>query len=154
MTAPGSPWMTMYLVGPRNSPVGARNPGSSKSFMMLVISSGLNCTGTDEFTTVAGDRSRKNKNNSGRRRSRNWWFCYLREGGALCPDGAVVADDGGGGEVVALDLAHQVLVDVRLPRHLRSPARSACRARPRKFVARVDLVRFVSCWLLGVRRGL
>lgn len=111
--------MTMYLVGPRNSPVGARNPGSSKSFMMLVISSGLNCTGTDEFTTVAGDRSRKNKNNRGRRRSRNWWFCYLREGGALCPDGAVVADDGGGGEVVALDLAHQVLVDVRLPRHLR-----------------------------------
>jgi hypothetical protein len=31
-----------------------------------------------------------------------------------------VAEDGGGGEVVALDLAHQVLVDVRLPRHLRS----------------------------------
>jgi hypothetical protein len=28
-----------------------------------------------------------------------------------------VADDGGGGEVVALDLAHEVLVDVRLPRH-------------------------------------
>jgi hypothetical protein len=30
-----------------------------------------------------------------------------------------VAEDGGGGEVVALDLAHQVLVDVSLPRHLR-----------------------------------
>uniref|UniRef100_A0A0A9DIB5 Uncharacterized protein n=1 Tax=Arundo donax TaxID=35708 RepID=A0A0A9DIB5_ARUDO len=43
MTAPGSPWMTMYLVGPRKRPVGARNPGSSKSFMMLVVSSGLNC---------------------------------------------------------------------------------------------------------------
>jgi hypothetical protein len=42
MTAPGSPWMTMYLVGPRKRPVGARNPGSSKSFMMLAISSGLN----------------------------------------------------------------------------------------------------------------
>jgi hypothetical protein len=34
-----------------------------------------------------------------------------------------VAEDGGGGEVVALDVAHQVLVHVRLPRHLRlSPA--------------------------------
>jgi hypothetical protein len=48
---------------------------------------------------------------------------YRGKRGALSPDGAVVADDGGGGEVVALDLAHQVLVHVRLPRHLRlSPA--------------------------------
>jgi hypothetical protein len=29
-----------------------------------------------------------------------------------------VAEDGGGGEVVPLDLAHQVVVNVRLPRHL------------------------------------
>jgi hypothetical protein len=43
---------------------------------------------------------------------------YRREGGALSPDAAVVADDGGGGEVVPVDLAHQVVVDVRLPRHL------------------------------------
>jgi hypothetical protein len=47
-----------------------------------------------------------------------------RECGALGPDGAVVADDGGGGEVVvALDLAHEVLVDVGLPRH---PFRPCC----------------------------
>ena len=44
---------------------------------------------------------------------------YLREGRALSPDGAVVADDGGGGEVLpgAVDVAHQVLVHVGLPRH-------------------------------------
>ena len=46
----------------------------------------------------------------------------LRERGALSPDGAVMADDRRRGEVVALDLAHEVLVDVRLPRH---PAASA-----------------------------
>ena len=33
-----------------------------------------------------------------------------------------MAYDGGGGEMLAFDLAHQVLVDVRLPRHL-APAR-------------------------------
>lgn len=44
----------------------------------------------------------------------------LGEAGALGPDVAVLADDGGGGQVVALHLAHQVLVDVLLPRHLRS----------------------------------
>lgn len=44
---------------------------------------------------------------------------YLGEVGGLRPDAAVVADDGGGGEVVAVNLAHQVVVDVRLPRHLR-----------------------------------
>lgn len=41
----------------------------------------------------------------------------LREIGALGPNGAVLADDGGGGEVVALDFAEQVVVDVGLPRH-------------------------------------
>lgn len=46
----------------------------------------------------------------------------LGECGALRPDGAVVAGDGRGREVVALDLAHQVLVHVRLPRHLLRPA--------------------------------
>lgn len=43
MTTPGSPWITMYFVPPRKRPVGARLPGSSKSFMMPVISSGLYC---------------------------------------------------------------------------------------------------------------
>jgi hypothetical protein len=31
----------MYFVPPRKRPVGARVPGSSKSFMMAAISSGL-----------------------------------------------------------------------------------------------------------------
>ena len=44
----------------------------------------------------------------------------LRKSGALSPNAAVMADDGGGGEVVAVDLAQQVVVHVRLPRHLRS----------------------------------
>lgn len=42
----------------------------------------------------------------------------LREGGALSPDGAVMAEDSGGGEVITLDLRHQVIIYVRLPRHL------------------------------------
>jgi len=42
MTAPGSPWMTMYLVPPIYNPVGASDPGSLKSLLMAVISSGLN----------------------------------------------------------------------------------------------------------------
>lgn len=42
-TDPGSPWMTMYLVPPRCNPVGAREPGSSKSFIIADISSALNC---------------------------------------------------------------------------------------------------------------
>lgn len=46
MTAPGSPWITMYLVDPRYSPVGARDPGSAKSFIIATISSGLNYTET------------------------------------------------------------------------------------------------------------
>lgn len=43
----------------------------------------------------------------------------LREGRTLSPDGAVVADDGRGGEVVscAIDIAHQVIIYVSLPRH-------------------------------------
>lgn len=43
ITAPASPWITMYFVPPRKRPVGARVPGSAKSFIMAVISSGLNC---------------------------------------------------------------------------------------------------------------
>lgn len=44
----------------------------------------------------------------------------LREGRTLSPDGAVVADDGRGGEVVscAIDIAHQVVIYVSLPRHI------------------------------------
>lgn len=45
ITAPGSPWITIYLVPPRCKPVGARLPGSSKSFMIAVISWGLNWGG-------------------------------------------------------------------------------------------------------------
>lgn len=43
---------------------------------------------------------------------------YLREVGALCPDGAVVADNGGGCKVAAaFDFTHQMFIHVRLPRH-------------------------------------
>ena len=42
---------------------------------------------------------------------------YLGEGLALRPDAAIVAEDGGGRETLAIDLAHQMIVDVRLPRH-------------------------------------
>lgn len=42
MTAPASPWITIYFVPPRNKPVGASVPGWSKSFRMAAISSGLN----------------------------------------------------------------------------------------------------------------
>lgn len=44
----------------------------------------------------------------------------LRESGALRPDCAVVTEDGGGGEFqasLAFNIAHQVLIDVSLPRH-------------------------------------
>jgi hypothetical protein len=47
---------------------------------------------------------------------------HLWECGALGPNGAVVADYGSGGQVVALDLAHEVLIDVCLPRHPVRPA--------------------------------
>jgi hypothetical protein len=43
----------------------------------------------------------------------------------LCPDAAVVADDGGGAEVLAFDVAQQVVIDVRLPRHV-APRSSSC----------------------------
>lgn len=60
----------------------------------------------------------------------------LREGGALCPDGAVVAYDCGRGEDVALGIAHKVLVNVGLPRHPRnSPMRTF----------RLQLLRSVVC---------
>lgn len=42
ITAPASPWITMYFVPPRYNPVGASDPGSLKSVIMAVISSGLN----------------------------------------------------------------------------------------------------------------
>lgn len=41
----------------------------------------------------------------------------LREVGALGPNAAVMANDGGGGEVAAVDVGHQVVVYVGLPRH-------------------------------------
>ena len=42
VTAPGSPWITMYLAPARNNPVGAKWPGSSKSFIILANSCPLN----------------------------------------------------------------------------------------------------------------
>lgn len=42
----------------------------------------------------------------------------LREIGGLSPDAAVMAEDSGSREVVAFDLAHQVVIDVSLPRHV------------------------------------
>ena len=42
----------------------------------------------------------------------------LREIGALSPHTAVLTENSGGGEVVAFDIAHKVVINVRLPRHL------------------------------------
>ena len=66
----------------------------------------------------------------------------LREGVGLGPDGAIVAEDSGGREALAVDVAEQVVVHVRLPRHaaaslrlswpgLRRSARSWTRSRRR-----------------------
>ena len=52
------------------------------------------------------------KSRSRRRKRRD-----LREGGALSPDAAVMAEDRRGGEVLAVDIAHEVLINVSLPRH-------------------------------------
>lgn len=41
-----------------------------------------------------------------------------REISALSPNGAVMADNSGRCEMGPLDLAHQVVINVRLPRHL------------------------------------
>ena len=48
-----------------------------------------------------------------------WKVSYLREGRTLSPDRAIMADDGSGGEVLAsaIDVAHQMIIDVSLPRH-------------------------------------
>ena len=43
---------------------------------------------------------------------------YLREGGALGPDGAILAEDRCGSEMLTVDLAHEMIIDVGLPRHL------------------------------------
>lgn len=46
----------------------------------------------------------------------------LREGRTLSPDAAVETDDGGGGEMLALaiNVAHQMIINIRLPRHFLS----------------------------------
>ncbi|RWW48999.1 hypothetical protein BHE74_00044891 [Ensete ventricosum] len=46
---------------------------------------------------------------------------YMREVGALGPDDTVMAEDGGGRKVPAVDLAHEMVIHVCLPRHLHSP---------------------------------
>ena len=61
MTTVGSPWMTMYFVLPRKRPVGARVPGSSKSLMMPLISSGLNCSIHEQKTGESSDTAGKIK---------------------------------------------------------------------------------------------
>jgi hypothetical protein len=80
---------------------------------MLVISSGLNWMHMrrrkPRDSSDRHARARTNKDHA------NWY--HLWECGALGPNGAVVADYGGRAQVVALDLAHEVLIDVRLPRH-------------------------------------
>lgn len=45
----------------------------------------------------------------------------LRESFALSPDAAIVTDDGRGCKVVAVDVAHQVIINVGLPRHFGLP---------------------------------
>lgn len=42
----------------------------------------------------------------------------LREIGALSPNAAVLADDSSGREMVAFDITQQVIINIRLPRHL------------------------------------
>jgi hypothetical protein len=44
----------------------------------------------------------------------------LGESGALGPHTAIMADNGGSRQMVALDFAHQMIINVCLPRHLRS----------------------------------
>lgn len=41
----------------------------------------------------------------------------LRERSTLGPNAAVVAKDGGGGQMLIVDVAHQMIINVRLPRH-------------------------------------
>jgi hypothetical protein len=62
-----------------------------------------------------------------------------------------MAYDGGGGEVLAVDLAQQVVVDVRLPRHLAPSSLLLLLLRRRlRFAARVCLVRTRSLgWTAG-----
>uniref|UniRef100_A0A0A9EYC2 Uncharacterized protein n=2 Tax=Arundo donax TaxID=35708 RepID=A0A0A9EYC2_ARUDO len=50
----------MYFVPPRKRPVGARVPGSSKSFIMAAISSGLYCSmqqETCEYKNLVTDQA-------------------------------------------------------------------------------------------------
>lgn len=54
MTAPASPWITIYFVPPRYNPVGASDPGSAKSFITPVISSGLH------YINQQGHKRKKN----------------------------------------------------------------------------------------------
>lgn len=46
----------------------------------------------------------------------------LREGRTLSPDAAVETDDGGGSEMLplAINVAHQMIINIRLPRHFLS----------------------------------
>lgn len=41
----------------------------------------------------------------------------LRESGALSPNAAVLAEDSGGREMIAINFAHEMFIDIGLPRH-------------------------------------
>ena len=113
ITAPGSPWITIYFAPPKNKPVGARVPGSSKSFNIPFISSGFICIAflSNNSVTIKSIHLSTHTHT------------YLREGGALGPHSAVVAKDGRRSEFqpgLPFDIAHQVLIHVSLPRHIQS----------------------------------
>lgn len=72
MTTPGSPWITMYFVPPTKRPVGARVPGSSKSFMIPETSSGFNCKKKHETWTW--------EHRDKRTRRKRWWIILWTQG--------------------------------------------------------------------------
>lgn len=45
----------------------------------------------------------------------------LRESGTLSPNRTVVTDYSSGFEMLAINLIHQLIVNVRLPRHIKNP---------------------------------
>lgn len=98
--------------------------------------------------------SNASQDSRGRERKR---VGYLREGLALRPDTAVVSDDGGGREGMPVaHIAHQVLVDVGLPRHLRfffflslSPSRALSLSLSRRFRMEDPSLLYAPVWGCG-----
>lgn len=86
-------------------------------------------------TIIAKKKKNKNKQKNTKSIGENWHISSkttneiiesekedLREGRTLSPDAAVETDDGGGGEMLALaiNVAHQMIINIRLPRHFLS----------------------------------